>query len=650
MTHGTDGNDVNAFLPDNLLTIKNIEFMKKFLFIFILGSILLTGCEQESVLNLQPEKNNIVFKLHDTAYQNEASSRSSNIETSEFDLMEFYIMDHTGRPAEGIKSKYNPLTKEIIAEGMLQGEYTLLVLGVKGDATNDGATISKLNSTEDVWISFPQEMDKPLKSEYFYARAPFNVSMKETANGNKETVTMEQDVIMTRIVGRMDVACEFNNPYVENASFGSKLRLSNAVFYTSFKANGEYKGETSGELEEIDLDNNWSFYFLPSVNQTEETDGGEVIIRTRTYRNETIQRSFSFRQIPVTANRITKVNLQITHPDDSRGTLFVTENAYNANEHGLILQDDELPSVYTDPNQRSFSALEPLQLEITDDNRFHARFYCPRPMRNVTVKAYIPSVTKEKMDFAFFDLIPGLGDVYLEIPLLNKSAIFYTESGKQIRINTLTPEFLKEATFTVESDDECWRRLSQIKYNYGISSFSLYGGDPSKPDGGANGNWKAIRPVHCREAVAIILNVAFMLSQDEEMETLMKAHESTYVDDNGNPVSAEKLLSQLRQGYQLKVGLVNAANSNTVGMASAAGLYGLAQNRFLYHYDTNWAPTTIYHELGHVMGYDHKSTLTYGYWSEQVVNKYYMEHISEFPIDSHTYLNSRNNPNLYDRN
>lgn len=623
--------------------------MKRSIFIYILVCLFISGCVKESDTWRQDETKGVVFKLYDADFKGDGVSRANVAEPTGYDRLDYYIMDGDGEPVAGIKTMYNPQTKEIIAEGLPQGDYTLLVLGVKGDAEQDGATISTLNRMSDVWLSFPAGMEKPLESEYFYAQTPFNVIVEETPQGEQETVTMEQEVVLTRIVGRMDVACKFNNPYVEYASSGSRLRLSNAVFYTSFSADGTYSGRTTGQLNEIDLDNSWSYYFFPSVEDMGDADGGEVVIRTRTYRGETIQRSFSFRQIPVTANRITQVNLQITHPEDTRGTLFVTEKAYNASEHSLILQDDEPVSVYTDPAQRSFSTLQPLQMKITDDNRFHARFYCPRPMRGVTIKALIPSVTKEKLDFAYFDLIPGLGDVYLDIPLLNKAAVFYTESGKQIRINNLTATLLKEATFTVESEDECWKRLSQIKYNYGISRFHLFGGDPTKPDGGPVGNWKGIRPVHCREAVAVFLNVAFMLSQDEEMEALMKAHESYYKDDNKNPVSAEKLLSQLRQGYFLNVGLVNAAFSNTVGLGGGS-TYGLAQDRWLYHYDTNWAPTTIYHELGHVLGYDHSSTLTYGHWSEQVVNKYYQAHISEFPIDKPDYLNSRSNPNLYSRN
>ena len=624
--------------------------MKKILFMFILSCLFLSGCEQEHDVWTQEEKKGIIFKLYNAGYQDEKNSRSEITETAGYDRLDFYIMNAEGEPVEGIKSLYNPLTKEIIAEGLRKGNYTLLVLGIKGNWGDDNATIATLGSINDVWLSFPSDMDKPLVSEYFYAKTPFSVTVEESSAGEQEVVVMERDVMLTRIVGRMDVACKFNNPYVENASFGSKLRLNNAVFYTSFSADGTYSGETGGQLQEIDLDNNWSFCFLPSVDQTEETEGGEVIIRTRTYRGDIIQRSFTFEQIPVTANRITKVNLQISHPEDSRGTLFVTQKAYNTSEHALILQDDEPASVYTDASQRSFSALNPLQLSITDDNRFHARFYCPRPMKGVMVKALIPSVTNEKLDFAYFDSIPGLGDVYLEIPLLNKSAVFYTESGKQIRINSLTSTLLKEATFTIESEDECWKRLSQIKYNYGIKSFSLYGGDPTQSDGGAKGNWKAIRPVHCREAVAVMLNVAFMLSQDKEMEDLMRPHEDKYTDDSGNPVSADRLLAQLRQGYMLQVGLVNAAYSNTVGLGATNGIFGMAQDRWLYHYDTNWGATTIYHELGHVMGYGHSSTLTYGYLSEQLVNKYYKEHISEFPVNSWLYLKSRNNPNLYSKN
>ena len=55
----------------------------------------------------------------------------------------------------------------------------------------------------------------------------------------------------------------------------------------------------------------------------------------------------------------------------------------------------------------------------------------------------------------------------------------------------------------------------------------------------------------------------------------------------------------------------------------------------------------MFHELGHVMGYNHSSAFTYGPWAQQLMNNFYVNNLHKFPIDSPSYLNSRDNPTLY---
>ena len=88
--------------------------------------------------------------------------------------------------------------------------------------------------------------------------------------------------------------------------------------------------------------------------------------------------------------------------------MFVSEQYYRTSDHSLILQDDEPKSVYADPAQRKFNTAAPLQLSVADDGRFHARFYSPRPLSDVTVRALIPGAGSEYLDLAYFDHIPAL--------------------------------------------------------------------------------------------------------------------------------------------------------------------------------------------------------------------------------------------------
>ena len=99
-------------------------------------------------------------------------------------------------------------------------------------------------------------------------------------------------------------------------------------------------------------------------------------------------------------NQITTVNTDVNHPEDNRGTMFISSVAYKHGNHKKILQDDEKKGVYTDKSQRSFNTSNPLQLSVTDEGQFHMRFYSPRDLGHVTVKALIPEVSNEWMDFA----------------------------------------------------------------------------------------------------------------------------------------------------------------------------------------------------------------------------------------------------------
>ena len=47
------------------------------------------------------------------------------------------------------------------------------------------------------------------------------------------------------------------------------------------------------------------------------------------------------------------------------------------------------------------------------------------------------------------------------------------------------------------------------------------------------------------------------------------------------------------------------------------------------------------------MGYNHSSSFTYGPWAQELMNHFYVEHISEMPIDKPDYLNTKENPYLY---
>ena len=76
--------------------------------------------------------------------------------------------------------------------------------------------------------------------------------------------------------------------------------------------------------------------------------------------------------------------------------------------------------------------------------------------------------------------------------------------------------------------------------------------------------------------------------------------------------------------------------------------WGVYQKSFLYHYENSGGCcSTIFHELGHCLGYNHNSTMTYGQWASGCADVFYKNNIKDFPVNSHTILKSRSNPNIY---
>ncbi len=611
------------------------------LIVFLLGSIFFTACTQDEWNETaNAEMAEAIFKLHNAVCEGN-TSRSTTLEEARYDRLEHYIVDEQGNCIDNIKSKYNTTTAEIHVEGLHEGNYLLLVLGIKGDESKDCAEIHKLNRITDTWLTFPKDLHKPLDAEYFYSQTPFTVSLNQTESGQQEVATIRQHVEQKRIISKINFDFQYNNPYVRNAVTEITASLKQARFYTTLLGNGNPTGESDNIIEDIDLNYNANYYFMPLLpNASLE---GEITMHTRNYLDYEVQQTYSFRLNEMKANHIHQINTHINHPDDRSAVMFLTETAYNEGKYEKILQDNEPKEIYSDPSLRQFNTAQPLQLEFTTEGKLHVRFYSPRNLGNVLIKAYIPAVCNEYFDIAYFDTIPSFADFYETTPLIQRSAMCYTESGRQIEVQQLDITALANAQFKIESSDPYWSKLKKIEHGWNIY-WGLYGGNPDLENGGPVGNWMGIRPVHCRESVALFLNFTYMIDMPEH-EQILRENTDILYDDNKNPIQVEQVLSQMRQKRTLQVGLVYTGNG-VLGLGGGS-TFGAYQQAWFEHYWNTYSCNIMFHELGHVMGYGHNSSFTYGPWAEELMNNFYVQNLSQFPIDSPAYLNSKNNPNKY---
>ena len=471
-----------------------------------------TNDEMMNNSNTGSGRSGIRFRLKKSAYIGDINSRTESVSTGDYDKVFFYIADSEGDVMTTVHGKYNALTSEIYAEGLHEGDYNLLVLAIKGDETADRAEINEISSMDDEWLVFPSDLHKPLEAEYFYSCTPFTVRLVPAEGGSTEVISIDSEVTQDRIVGRLDFNFVYNNRYVRNATVEKRVRLAESKFYTSITGGGAFTGESDGIIDDIVLREDIPYLFMPTVSGT--VLKGDIFHTSVNYLDEKTVLDFNFGQQEVLPNHAHTVSTAVKHPDDISPVMYITADAYRAGNHARILDDDEPVSVYTNRSQRTFNTAKPLQLSITDEGQLHARFYSPRVLYGVTVRARIAAVDDEYFDFAYFDSIPAFCDFYESSPLVEKGTMCRTESGRIINVPALDAAAIAGAELKVLSSDPYWAKLQEIKHGWTLY-WGLFGGDPSREDGGPVGNWMGIRPVHCRESVAFFLNFTYMIDMDE---------------------------------------------------------------------------------------------------------------------------------------
>ena len=233
----------------------NMNLQRYFLFLLVIP--FLFACDEQDNWEKQPDAvRGIVFHLTEEPFDGETLQTTKS--TGEFSRVEHLIVTDEGDPVPNIKSTYLAESRKILAEGLHTGSYKLLVLGIIGDESKDQATVHTISSIHDTWLSFPENLQRPLEAEYFYAQIPFTVSLN--SQGKEESSLSE--VSLKRIIGKVSFDFSYNNDYVRTAVTGLTLHLPNTRFYTTFSANQEYSGQSDGTVQIQSLQEKQEFLFM----------------------------------------------------------------------------------------------------------------------------------------------------------------------------------------------------------------------------------------------------------------------------------------------------------------------------------------------------------------------------------------------------
>lgn len=603
--------------------------MRKHYFLFIL-LLLCVACSEEDDFRESPDATGgVSFNLRTAGYA--GSGTRSTEALVRFDRLEHYVVDEDGGFTSNIRSLYDASLTQIRVEGIKDGDYYLLVLAVKGDYNADGAIIHKLNDSSSPWLTFQAAgQGKTLEAEYYYVRQPFTVSGGQIA---------DSEIDLRRIVGKVEFQLNYRSDYVRQSVVSIDVTPSaDTILGNVLNADGSVSGEQS--VGELSLMDERQYLLLPSGEGSRFR--GSIVLNLQRHTGEATERSYQF-EVAVLPNQHAVVHINVSHPDDNTGTLYVNGDDYTPDNFYTILHDLEPKSTYYNASERSFYVNEPLQVSVNEHSLLHLRFYSPVAMSGVRIYAK-SSEMPEYFELGYFTDIPAFADAVFKLALSEREAVYHTESGKYIKVSAMSGDDIRALRFKIVSDDPYWQKISQIKARWYIT-FNAYGGNPDAPNGAPAGNWMGMRPVHAREALAFLTNVAFMCTLEDFRERVLSFQGQINGNDGVTPVDMSTVVDRLEGHTRFNTGLVYAGNG-VHGLGGGA-TWGIYQQAYFQHYWNTYSCNVGFHELGHCMGYSHSSGMSYGPWAEQCCNRFYVDNIARFPVYSADILNSSANPYRY---
>ncbi len=214
---------------------------------------------------------------------------------------------------------------------------------------------------------------------------------------------------------------------------------------------------------------------------------------------------------------------------------------------------------------------------------------------------------------------------------------YTTAAGKTILILKNPHLGPDDLSLRIECEDPYYRKFAAIKTTWSIrfSNFEY----PNHP------YWLAMNPAHCREAVAMSLNMAYLFSTQKYQDSL-RVNDRRFVDNALNALSAETLLSQSLTRPSFAWGTLHIQ-----GGLGGGGTLGLQDVCFLGHYADDVSDNmALFHEFGHGMGYAHGSNTVISEsggkysWRQMCQSIYLQQSLAkELPVYSRRFMHSRRN-------
>ena len=118
--------------------------------------------------------------------------------------------------------------------------------------------------------------------------------------------------------------------------------------------------------------------------------------------------------------------------------------------------------------------------------------------------------------------MPTVSDLQFDFRIYTFKGEYKTLAGHRVTYTSDELAALLSAGYTTrfESTDTYLEMISTIQPKWTIA-FNSFGGDPDQPNGAPAGNWMGLRPIHAREAIAVLTNFGYMIATQACLDQLL---------------------------------------------------------------------------------------------------------------------------------
>lgn len=607
--------------------------MKRYLILIsvVLG---LTSCQYS--LDEGQKNNRLNFTFEVEQYTDSQPTGKSQAGTDKITQLTVGIYNANGILVSDLKTTQSPNLTELSIEGLADGEYTAVFIGVGERRSTEKPLLVLPDRIDDKWL-FEPEQEPTHNNEYFYASNQFIIKNNKGVSTN---------VSLKRLVGRVDIEPVFTGEQWTKGSIASILvSFEDGSFYTSHKADNTYSGaEPLNDYEVID---HFNFYTLPTTGNTPKH--GSLTI-TGKLGDGTDYKVFYEFDLIVEANKRATIRPTYALNNDQFGTVRIYDKDRNATNSKLFFQDPtDGFHHYKEIPKHSFKMNGLLKLTYMNNNKqLKLQFYSVLPVKNVKIYARRQSDT-EFFEVAWVESMKALEERTINLSSSPDNRVYRTESGGAVFIDKMN----NDLEYKYVSDDPHMKKLASIKWPCLIRFIQ-----PTNDTLYNKAKYMPFRAVYAREAVALWTNLGFLYSHPLWEKKMLEAEAKKPFLHNGSPVSIKNVfipqVFNKRSNNYVVLNILQHENWETAGEAyvGSGDMLGMRPNVvYTQHYvqdqDTY---QNIYnvglHEYGHTLGYGHDGDFTYGQCTN--VNVACIRAIVlELPYPSSKLLNSTKSPYLY---